>query len=76
MNILIRKIEKCENVGNLVGIISAMKIENLYNDMKVEKPINFTKEMFPQLEQTIIVTKQGNGNLCIEFKDYQSKTKE
>ena len=67
MNILIRNIESCKSIGNLGGIISAMTMEELHNDLPVDKPVTFDTKKFAPLVQDIIVTKQANGNLCIEF---------
>jgi len=69
MNILIRNYEYCKCEGNLFGLISAFTTPKLYEEMPIDAELVVTKKDFPILSQTIYVTKQGNGNLCFQFKE-------
>ena len=68
MNILIKNYTDKVNPAEISAMIQVYTLPEHYNRMVVDSPITIVdKERLTS--PTVIVTKQGNGNLCFEFKE-------
>ena len=68
MNILIKNYNEKVNPAEISAMIQVYTLPEYYTRMTVDKPITIVdKERLKS--PTVIVTKQGNGNLCFDFKE-------
>jgi hypothetical protein len=69
MNVLIRNIERYNQKSfiHLAGVIGSCK--ELPEELIIDKRYVFDKNTIKDLTQNIYITKQGNGNLLIEFDE-------
>ena len=66
MNILIRNYHDKVHVAEISAMIQVYTLPQYYDRMKIDTPIVIKDEQLKG--PTVIVTKQGNGNLCFEFE--------
>ncbi len=70
MNILIRNYTAKVNPAEISAMIQVYTTPEYYNRMTVDKPIIIEDKR--QLKSpTVIITKQGNGNLCFDFNELE-----
>jgi hypothetical protein len=67
MNILIKNYTEQVNPAEISAMIQVYTLPEHYNRMIIGNPIVIKDERRLK-SPTVIVTKQGNGNLCFDFK--------
>ena len=68
MNILIKNYTNRVETTEISAMIQVYTLPEYYNRMVVDSPIVIKDERRLK-SPTVVVTKQGNGNLCFDFKD-------
>ena len=69
MNILIRNFTDKVDTAEISAMIQVYTNPEYYDKIPVESPITIKDQRKHLKSPTVIVTKQGNGNLCFEFKE-------
>lgn len=67
MNVLIRSIDKDTKWNEVVGILALLTTQDEFIEkLDLMKELVFSDKRL-NLTRPIIITKQGNGNICVEF---------
>ena len=67
MNILIRNYNDKVNPAEISAMIQVYTTPEYYNRMTPDVPITVKDERLKG--PTVVITKQGNGNLCFDYKE-------